>query len=113
MGFSGTPAQILNCNPNVPIAQLPSYCQSTPQSIGQRVSFPVQSGHTYTLTKYVGVLASQPGSATVTTAAAIASDAALTGWNALVADNRADWASLWRGRIDDWKAFIDKAHAED
>jgi trehalose/maltose hydrolase-like predicted phosphorylase len=74
--------------------------QSAPQSVGQRVSFPVESGHTYTLTKYVGVLASQPGSATVTTAAAIASDAALTGWNALVADNRADWASLWRGRID-------------
>jgi outer membrane protein assembly complex protein YaeT len=33
VGFSGTPAQILNCNPNVPISQLPSYCQSTPQSI--------------------------------------------------------------------------------
>jgi len=33
VGFSGTPAQILNCNPNVPTSQLPSYCQSTPQSI--------------------------------------------------------------------------------
>ncbi len=33
IGFSGTPSQILNCNPNVPISQLPSYCQSTPQSI--------------------------------------------------------------------------------
>jgi len=33
VGFSGTPAQILNCNPNVPLSQLPSYCQSTPQSI--------------------------------------------------------------------------------
>jgi len=75
----------------------------TAQSIGQRVSFPVQSGHTYTLTKYVGVLASipsQPPPATVTTAAAIASDAALTGWNALIAGNRAAWAAMWRGRID-------------
>ncbi|HTW67905.1 MAG TPA: BamA/TamA family outer membrane protein [Bryobacteraceae bacterium] len=33
VGFSGTPAQLLNCNPNVPQSQLPSYCQSTPQSI--------------------------------------------------------------------------------
>jgi outer membrane protein assembly complex protein YaeT len=32
-GFSGTPSQILNCNPNIPVSQLPSYCQSTPQSI--------------------------------------------------------------------------------
>ena len=34
VGFSGTPAQILNCNPNVPQSQLPSYCQSTQQNIG-------------------------------------------------------------------------------
>lgn len=33
VGFSGTPTQILNCNPNVPLSQLPRYCQSTPQSI--------------------------------------------------------------------------------
>jgi trehalose/maltose hydrolase-like predicted phosphorylase len=70
------------------------------QSVGQRISFPVQSGHTYTFTKYVGVLDSEPGSATMTTAAAIASEAALTGWNALVAHNRAAWTTLWRGRID-------------
>src|SRR6202012_1714451 len=34
------------------------------------------------------------------TAAAIASDAVLTGWNTLVSGNRAAWAALWRGRID-------------
>ncbi|MGP0070659.1 MAG: BamA/TamA family outer membrane protein [Bryobacteraceae bacterium] len=33
VGFSGTPAQILNCNPNKPLDQLPSYCASTPQGI--------------------------------------------------------------------------------
>ena len=70
------------------------------QSVGQRISFPVQSGHTYTLTKYVGVLAAQPGSATATSAAAIASHAAVTGWKALLAGNRAAWAAMWRGRID-------------
>ena len=33
VGFSGTPSQILNCNPNTPLDQLPGYCKSTPQSI--------------------------------------------------------------------------------
>jgi outer membrane protein insertion porin family len=33
VGFSGTPAQILNCNPTRPLDQLPAYCASTPQSI--------------------------------------------------------------------------------
>ena len=33
VGFSGTPAQILNCNPNITNSQLPSYCQSTAQNI--------------------------------------------------------------------------------
>jgi len=70
------------------------------QSVAQRLSFPVVSGHTYTLTKYVGVLEALPGSAQPTTAAAIASSAALSGWRALVAANRAAWAAQWRGRID-------------
>lgn len=33
LGFSGTPAQLLNCNPNLPDSQLPSYCQSSQQSV--------------------------------------------------------------------------------
>jgi len=33
LGFGGTPAQLLNCNPNLPESQLPGYCQSTQQSI--------------------------------------------------------------------------------
>jgi outer membrane protein insertion porin family len=33
VGFSGTPAQILNCNPSKPLDQLPGYCASSPQSI--------------------------------------------------------------------------------
>jgi trehalose/maltose hydrolase-like predicted phosphorylase len=70
------------------------------QSVAQRISFPVLRGHTYTLTKYVGVLEAPAGSAQMTTAAAIASSAALSGWRALVSANRAAWAAQWRGRID-------------
>jgi outer membrane protein insertion porin family len=46
VGFSGTPAQILNCNPNVPVSQLPSYCASTPQSISH-FQFFVSIGQTF------------------------------------------------------------------
>jgi len=33
IGFSGTPAQILQCNPNLPPLQLPGFCHGTRQSI--------------------------------------------------------------------------------
>ena len=33
VGFSGTPAQILQCNPNLPSSQLPGFCQGTRQNI--------------------------------------------------------------------------------
>jgi outer membrane protein insertion porin family len=46
VGFSGTPAQILNCNPNIPTSQLPSYCQSTPQSISH-FQFSFSIGQTF------------------------------------------------------------------
>jgi outer membrane protein insertion porin family len=34
LGFSGTPDQLLQCNPNLPPSSLPSYCQSTKQTLG-------------------------------------------------------------------------------
>ncbi len=73
---------------------------ATAQSVGQRVRFPVTRGHTYTFTKYVGVLDTEDPSAVATTAGQIALGAASTGWDALFAANRAAWATLWQGRID-------------
>jgi len=46
VGFSGTPAQILNCNPNIPSSQLPGYCQSAPQSISH-FQFSFSIGQTF------------------------------------------------------------------
>ncbi len=46
VGFSGTPAEILNCNPNKPLSQLPGYCASTPQSISH-FQFFVSIGQTF------------------------------------------------------------------
>jgi outer membrane protein insertion porin family len=33
IGFSGTPSELLNCNPSKPLSQLPGYCTPSPQSI--------------------------------------------------------------------------------
>jgi len=33
VGFNGTPAQILQCNPNLPLSALPSFCKGAPQGI--------------------------------------------------------------------------------
>jgi outer membrane protein insertion porin family len=46
VGFSGTPAQILNCNPNKPPSQLPGYCASTPQNISH-FQFSFSIGQTF------------------------------------------------------------------
>ncbi len=74
--------------------------QSTDQSVGQQLSFPVTSGHTYTFTKYVGVESSQDATDPGSAAQAQASSAAAAGWDTLLAANTAAWSSLWRGRID-------------
>ena len=33
VGFGGTPYQLLQCNPNVPVSSLPGYCQASQQSV--------------------------------------------------------------------------------
>ncbi|HUA62671.1 MAG TPA: BamA/TamA family outer membrane protein [Verrucomicrobiae bacterium] len=45
-GFGGTPAQLLQCNPNVPASSLPGYCQSTRQTLSH-VQFFFSIGQTF------------------------------------------------------------------
>jgi trehalose/maltose hydrolase-like predicted phosphorylase len=71
--------------------------QAKAQSVAQRIRFPVVAGHTYTLTKYVGVSSTAP---TLAGAQAAAATAAATPWPQLLQQNASAWASLWRGRID-------------
>ena len=98
-GIRATLASVLAPSANV-TAPSTAADAGAAQSVAQRVRFPVMRGRTYTFTKYVGVLDSQQPAATTTTAAHIADGAALSGWSALLADNRAAWATMWRGRID-------------
>jgi trehalose/maltose hydrolase-like predicted phosphorylase len=74
--------------------------QSTSQSVGQSVSFPVTTGTSYVFTKYVGVMSSQDAANPVTAAQTQSSVAATLGWQRLLAENRAAWATLWADRIE-------------
>jgi outer membrane protein assembly complex protein YaeT len=46
LGFSGTPSQLLNCNPNLPPSSLPSYCQPTFQTL-RHIQFFFSIGQTF------------------------------------------------------------------
>jgi trehalose/maltose hydrolase-like predicted phosphorylase len=74
--------------------------QSADQSVGQQLAFPVVAGHTYTVTKFVGVETSQDAGSPVTAARQQASAAAASGIDALMTANNAAWAALWSGRVD-------------
>jgi trehalose/maltose hydrolase-like predicted phosphorylase len=71
-----------------------------PMSIGRRLEFPVVAGQTYTFTKYVDVESSGEVGDTLTAAREGMATAAGLGWKALLAENAAAWAKLWRGRIE-------------
>jgi trehalose/maltose hydrolase-like predicted phosphorylase len=70
------------------------------QSIGQRFTFPVRAGQSYTATKYVGVATSTETGDPLTLARRQSSDASGTGFAALHIEDRAAWLKLWAGRVD-------------
>ncbi|MBV8220243.1 MAG: glycoside hydrolase family 65 protein, partial [Solirubrobacterales bacterium] len=98
-GIQATLASQLQVSPNV-LPTTTQTDQTTDQSVGQELAFPVQSGQTYTITKYVGVESSQNSADSLTAAQAQATAAAATGWNSLLGANQASWASLWQGSIE-------------
>ena len=99
LGVQATLASQLQLSPNV-AATTTQTDQTTDQSVGQQLAFPVQSGQTYTITKYVGVESSENTSDTTTAAQGQAASAAATGWASLLNANQAAWAQLWNGSID-------------
>jgi trehalose/maltose hydrolase-like predicted phosphorylase len=74
--------------------------QATDRSVGQRLTFPVSAGRTYSIVKYVGVDSSLDTSAPTVAAQRQADSAGSSGFGALVAANDTAWATLWSGRID-------------
>jgi trehalose/maltose hydrolase-like predicted phosphorylase len=98
-GIQATLASQLQVSSNV-LPTTTQTDQTTDQSVGQQLGFPVQSGQTYTITKYVGVESSQETADTTTAAQGQAASAAATGWDSLLAANKSAWAQLWRGWIE-------------
>jgi trehalose/maltose hydrolase-like predicted phosphorylase len=98
-GIQATLASQLQVSSNI-LATTTQTDQTTDQSVGQQLGFPVQAGETYTITKYVGVESSQNAANTATAAQGQAAAAAGSGYNALLNANKAAWASLWRGWIE-------------
>lgn len=70
------------------------------QSIGQRFTFAVAAGRSYTVTKYVGVTSSNEATHPQTAARQQAATAAALGYGRLLAENAKSWTALWAGRID-------------
>jgi trehalose/maltose hydrolase-like predicted phosphorylase len=98
-GIQATLASQLQVSSNV-LPTTTQTDQTTDQSVGQQLGFPVQSGQTYTITKYVGVESSQDTADTTTAAQGQAASAAGTGWDSLLAANKSAWAELWSGWIE-------------
>ncbi|MEV0369212.1 discoidin domain-containing protein [Streptomyces sp. NPDC050636] len=65
----------------------------------QKVTFPVRSGRSYELTKYVGVDTALTSRTPGATAIAASRRAASRGWDALFARHTAAWQRLWRSDI--------------
>ncbi|MFC8731174.1 discoidin domain-containing protein [Luteimicrobium sp. NPDC057192] len=74
--------------------------QGTASSAGQSASFPVKTGKTYTVTKYVGAVVEEDGVADPLHAARTAAqDAADDGYGAAAAANARAWAEVWTSDI--------------
>jgi len=70
------------------------------RSVGVQVTFDVQAGITYTVTKYVGIASSQDSEDPLSTARAAAATAADSGYDDLLAEHKAAWADLWGADIE-------------
>jgi trehalose/maltose hydrolase-like predicted phosphorylase len=98
-GIQATLASQLATSANV-TGSITAIDQGNDQSVGQRLTFSVTAGQTYTITKYVGVDDSQDAADTVAAAQTHAGQASSAGFAALLAASDAAWAQLWAGRID-------------
>src|SRR5664279_1374649 len=97
--INATIASKLTTSSNVTAATT-SVDQTTDQSVGQRLTFPVAAGRSYTITKYVGVETSQAADPPTVGAQKQASNAAASGFGTLLTANNAAWGALWADRID-------------
>ncbi|GAA4986335.1 carbohydrate-binding protein [Kitasatospora paranensis] len=77
-------------------AQTPSGNLAT---VGEQWTVPVTAGQTYTFTKYVGISTSNETATPDTVSATTVTDAANSGWPALLTRHQNAWAKLWAPNV--------------
>jgi trehalose/maltose hydrolase-like predicted phosphorylase len=70
------------------------------QTVGQKLSFGVSAGATYTVSKYVGVITAPSAASAAAAAQRQSAAAAAAGFDGTLSENAAAWQALWNGRID-------------
>lgn len=96
----GAVASTLRTGPDVRAQQPQRVPRADGLSNRQRVAFPVRSGRSYELTKYVGVDTALTSRSPRADAVAASRRAADRGWDALFARHTAAWQRLWRADIE-------------
>lgn len=96
----GAVASTLRTGPGVQARQPRREPRNDKLSNRQRVSFPVRSGRSYELTKYVGVDTALTSRSPRAAADAASRRAAGRGWDALFARHTAAWQRLWHSDIE-------------
>jgi trehalose/maltose hydrolase-like predicted phosphorylase len=93
-------ASRLSLGPGVSQAQDTPVTGNNAQSVGQRLSFAVAAGQSYTVTKFVGIVTAGTPQQAAGAARQQAAGAAAKGFDGTLAEDTAAWKSLWAGRID-------------
>ena len=70
-----------------------------PQTAGEQIAFNARAGHTYTFTKFVGVVTSRDSSHPAADAVTASQRAAFLGQTLLRSENAAAWAAVWRSGV--------------
>lgn len=91
---------VLTGSPDVQVMARSASDTRQAMSAGERWTFPVRAGVTYTITKYVGIASTDDGADPAAIAQEAAERARQRGWAALLADDTQAWAKLWASRID-------------
>jgi trehalose/maltose hydrolase-like predicted phosphorylase len=93
-------ASTVNLSANAATATDTQVSSNDSQTVGQRLSFAVTAGSTYTVTKYVGVVTAPSAASATTSARRQSAAAAAAGFGGMLSEDTAAWQALWAGRID-------------
>ena len=99
LGTAGTVASTVNLGSGVNATKRDISATAQNLTATDAVRFPVKSGTSYELTKFVGVDTALTSGTPESSAVAASQNAAAEGWAAVFADHAAAWSDLWQSDI--------------